>query len=95
MNQMFLSGNVVKNPDVRNTQSGKKVASFTVAINESNGTLFMDVVAWESRAQIAEKYLQKGDRVTISGRVSRRSYEDKGNILLQSSLSLINTYLSF
>lgn len=80
MNQAFLSGNVVKDPDVRQTKTGKKVAVFTLAVNEATGTLFMDIVAWETRAEIAEKHLKKGDRVSLSGRISKRTYEDRNGV---------------
>jgi len=85
-NKVQLIGNLGNKPEVRNTESGKKVASFSVATSETyrnakgerqTDTQWHRVVAWGKLAEIAEKYLEKGKEVVIDGRLITRSYTDK------------------
>lgn len=84
MNTVQILGNVVKDPQVRATNTGKAVASFTVAVNRAytapNGeqkelTDFVPVVAWGALAEAAGGQLRKSSRVFVEGRYSTRSYE--------------------
>lgn len=84
-NHVQLIGNLGANPEVKFVQAGKKVANFSIAITErvkqKNGqivknTQWHKVVAWGSLAQIAEKFLHKGSKVTIDGKLSNRTYVD-------------------
>jgi single-strand DNA-binding protein len=79
-------GHLGQNPEVRTTPTGKKVASFSLATNESytdtNGekvteTMWHNLVAWGRQADIAEKYLEKGKEICIEGKISNRNYVDK------------------
>ncbi len=85
-NKVQLIGHLGGKPEIKTLESGKKMASFNIATNESyrraNGekvteTQWHRVVAWEKLAEIAEKYLDKGKEVAIEGRLSNRSYTDK------------------
>lgn len=85
-NRVQLVGNLGMNPEIVSFESGKKIAKFTVATNESfnngNGktkteTQWHNVVAWGKLADIAEKELQKGKEVALEGRLTYRNYEDK------------------
>lgn len=85
-NKVQLIGNLGNSPEIVNLQSGKKMAKFSLATNETyrNGsgekkteTHWHNIVAWGSTANIAEKYLKKGNRTAVEGRLSSRSYEDK------------------
>ena len=85
-NKVQLIGNLGGKPEVKNTESGKKLAMFNVATNESyrnaNGekiteTQWHRVVAWGKLAEIAEKYLDKGKEVALEGKLVNRSYNDK------------------
>ena len=85
-NKVQLIGNLGNDPEIINLDSGKTLAKFSIATNESyknaNGekvtqTDWHNVVCWNKTAQIAEKYLQKGKEVAIEGKLSNRSYEDK------------------
>ena len=85
-NKVQLIGNLGNAPEVKTTESGKKLARFSVATNESyrnaNGekvteTTWHNLVAWGKVADIAEKYLNKGSEVAIEGKLINRSYTDK------------------
>src|SRR5450631_4754513 len=84
-NKVQLIGHVGNQPDVRTTESGKKLARYSVATNEiyrnAKGeklteTLWHNLVAWGKVADIAEKYLNKGKEVAIEGKLINRSYTD-------------------
>lgn len=83
-NKVQLIGNVGNTPEIKNLESGKKVASFSMATNEfyknSNGekvqsTQWHNIVAWGKTAEIVEKYVEKGKEIAIEGKLTSRSYE--------------------
>jgi single-strand DNA-binding protein len=85
-NKVQLIGNLGKAPEVINTESGKKIARFSLATNESyrnaqgekvTDTQWHNVVAWGKTAALAEKYLQKGTEVAVEGKLVSRSYMAK------------------
>ena len=85
-NKVQLIGNVGQNPEIRNLESGKKVASFSIATNEfyknSKGekvqdTQWHNVVAWGKTAEIVERYVGTGKEIAIEGKLTNRSYESK------------------
>jgi single-strand DNA-binding protein len=85
-NKVQLIGNLGNAPEVKTTESGKKLARFSVATNESyrnasgekvTETTWHNLVAWGKVADIAEKYLNKGSEVAIEGKLINRSYTDK------------------
>ena len=85
-NKVQLIGNLGNIPEVRTTESGKKLVKFSVATNEvyrnSNGekikeTQWHNLIAWGKVADIAEKYLLKGTEVAIEGKHINRNYTDK------------------
>lgn len=82
MNIAFISGNITRDPEIRETNTGKKVATITVAVNRLvNGekeTDFIPCVLWEKKADFAEKWLFKGQPVTVTGRIQTRKYEHNG-----------------
>lgn len=80
-NKVFLIGRLVKDPEIRYTQSGKAVSSFTLAIdrpfrdeNGNKATDFIPVVAWGKTAEVCSKYLTKGRQTAVMGRIQTRSY---------------------
>ena len=88
MNKVMLIGNVGKEPDVRYVDQGIAVAQISLATTErgytlQNGTVVPDrtdwhtVLLWKRLAEIVEKYVHKGDRIYIEGRIRYRSYDDK------------------
>lgn len=87
VNKVILIGNVGKDPDVRYLDSGVAVANFTVATSDkaytlANGTQvperteWHNIVLWRGLAEIAEKYVHKGDKLYIEGKIRTRSYDD-------------------
>lgn len=79
INQVFLSGNLTKDPELRTTQNGKAVCSFTVATNEGKDkTEFHNCVAWEKTAEVIAQYCKKGNRVAVSGKLQTRKWEKDG-----------------
>lgn len=86
LNKALLIGNLGSDPEIRTTSDGTKVAGLSVATNrnwtDSEGqaqerTEWHRVVAWTHLAEIAERFLSKGDRVYIEGEIQYRSYEDR------------------
>ena len=81
MNSVSLIGRLGKDPEVRNTTSGKTVANFTIAVDFGYGdrktTSWIPVQAWEKTAEIVQKYTAKGSQVAVTGRLQQRSWEDR------------------
>jgi len=79
MNQVILIGNTTTDIEVKKTQNGKSVASFTLAVSQGKDkpSDFIKCVAWENTAELLSQYVKKGHKVAVIGKVSTRSYEDK------------------
>jgi len=86
VNKAILIGNLGKDPEIRTTTSGQRVANFTLATNRSwtgqdgqrqEKTEWHSIVVWGKLADICEKYLQKGKQVYIEGRIETRNWQDK------------------
>lgn len=81
MNKVILVGRLAQDPEVRYTQSGKAVASFSLAVNRfnsgqgQNNADFIPIVAWERLAETCGNNLTKGQRILVDGRLQIRSYE--------------------
>lgn len=89
MNSITIIGNLTKNPELRSTTDGTQVCGFTVAVNrpktrankENNtdpGADFFNVNAWRGLGENCAKYLAKGRKVAVVGRVSLRTWEKDG-----------------
>lgn len=85
-NKVQLIGNLGNAPEVRNTESGKKLVRFSIATNESyrnakgekvTETQWHNLIAWGKVAEIAEKYLAKGAEVAVEGKLMNNNYIDK------------------
>lgn len=85
-NKVQLIGNLGNDPEIINLESGKRLAKFTIATNETyknnkgekvTDTQWHNVVAWGKTAEIIEKYLTKGKEVAVEGKLTSRSYETK------------------
>lgn len=78
MNEVISIGNMTKEPNISETQSGKKVARFTLALNRiGEGADFPSYIAWEQKAEIIEKYCHKGTKLAIKGHIQTGSYDGK------------------
>lgn len=83
MNKIQLIGRLTADPELRTTNSGVQVCSFTVAVNRRfnrDETDFFPVVVWRDAAVNCNKFLTKGSQVGVSGSVQIRRYEDKDGI---------------
>lgn len=91
LNKVMLIGNVGKDPDVRYLDNGVAVASLVLATSErgyrlQNGTEvperteWHNVVLWRGLAETAEKYVHKGDKLFIEGKIRTRSYDDQNGV---------------
>ena len=81
MNLVILMGNVGKDPEVRMTASGKKLAKFTLAVRRpfsKDATDWFNCAAWEKTAETIEKFVKKGSKISVQGRVQVDSYEKDG-----------------
>jgi single-strand DNA-binding protein len=88
-NRVTLIGNLGQDPETKTTESGKKLVHFTLATKEGfknaegqrvNETTWHNIVAWNGLADIAGKFLKKGNEVAVEGRIVYRSYEDKKGV---------------
>ena len=88
-NKVQLIGNLGNNPEVITLESGKKLAKFSIATNDSyrnasgekiTDTQWHNVIAWNKTAEIVEKYLTKGNEIAVEGKLTSRSYENKEGV---------------
>lgn len=78
MNQVTLMGRLTRDPELRQTQGGKDVVSFTVACDRGdNQADFVPCVAWEKTAKGIHDYFKKGQRILVTGRFSSRDGETR------------------
>lgn len=80
MNNVTLLGRITKDPELKYTGSGKLYCRFTLAVNREfnkEETDFINCVAWDKRAETIEKYLKKGKRILVAGRLMIGSYDNK------------------
>ncbi|NLA72280.1 MAG: single-stranded DNA-binding protein [Clostridiales bacterium] len=87
INQAVIMGRLVADPELRQTQTGLSVTSFTVAVDrsfvkqgEERQADFIDVVAWRGTAEFVTRYFQKGSMIALRGAIQTSSYEDKNGI---------------
>ena len=84
-NRVQLIGNLGNDPEVIQTESGKKRAKFSLATNENyknaqgertTETQWHQIVAWNKTAEIIEKFATQGKKIAVTGKLTNRSYED-------------------
>ena len=88
-NRVTLIGNLGQDPETKSTETGKKVTHFTLATKDGyknnegqriTETTWHNIVAWNSLADVADKFLKKGKEVAVEGRIVYRNYEDKQGV---------------
>lgn len=103
LNHIVLMGRLTRDPELKRTASGTAVASFSIAVdrdfpNKETGekeTDFIDIVAWRSTAEFAEKYFSKGRAVVVSGRLQIRGWTDnEGNKRRTAEVVADNLYFA-
>lgn len=91
LNKVMLIGNVGQEPVVRYMDSGVCVATFSLATTERGYTLqngtqvperteWHNIVVWRKQAEFVEKYVHKGDKLYVEGKIQSRSYDDKQGV---------------
>ncbi len=87
VNQVFLMGNLTRDPELRQTPNGQSVCGFGLALNRAyrtqagewqEATDFIDIVTWGPLAERVSQYLAKGRRVLVQGRLQSRNWEQDG-----------------
>ena len=100
LNKIFIMGRLTRDPELRRTNSGTAVTSFTLAVDRdfknadgTKDTDFVDVVAWRSTAEFAAKYFAKGRMAVVEGRLQIRDWQDKdGNKRRSAEVVADNVY---
>ena len=80
MNKVMLIGNLAADPELKQTASGKYTTEIRLGVNRRGrdaGCDWLSVVCWQTTAETVCKYLHKGDKIAVSGRLQSRSYEAK------------------
>lgn len=94
INRIIIEGNLTDNVDLRHTNTGKMVTSFSVACSEGSGekkyTEFVNVTAWEKTAELIAKYCQKGTRVLVEGKLRTETYEKDGQKVYRTYILATN-----
>jgi single-strand DNA-binding protein len=89
INRVILVGNLGKDPEIRHLEGGVAVARFPIATSETykdktgnkvERTEWHNIVAWRGLAEVAEKYLKKGQSVYVEGKIRSNNYQDKEGI---------------
>lgn len=90
VNKVILIGNLGKDPEVRHLENGATVANFPLATSESytdrntgqkvETTDWHDIVVWRGLAEVVEKFVHKGTKVYVEGKLKKRSWQDKEGI---------------
>ncbi len=102
LNKVMLIGNLGKDPELRYTQSSIPVASFSIATSESwtdkegnqqEQTEWHRIVIWRGLAEVCGKYLTKGSRVYIEGKLQTRSWEDQNGVTKYTTEIVANQML--
>ena len=101
LNKIFIMGRLTRDPELRRTQSGTPVASFTLSVdrdikNKQTGereTDFIDCVAWRQTGEFVSKYFTKGRMAVVEGRLQMRDWTDKdGNKRRSAEVVADNVY---
>ena len=97
INRVVLVGRLTKDPELRKTQSGTSVVSYTIAVNRRSQTPgqpdadFISCVAWNKTAELMAQYLHKGSLIGVEGRIQTRNYENKQGTRVYVTEILVNS----
>jgi len=100
LNKVMLIGNLGKDPEVRTTTSGQKVANFNIATTEKytnkagekvESTEWHRIVIWGKLTDIVERYLKKGSKVYLEGKLATRSWEDDKGVKKYSTEVIVHS----
>lgn len=103
LNKIVLMGRLTRDPELRHTQTGTPVASFSLAVDRDfssrdggeRATDFIDIVAWRSTAEFVSKYFVKGQMAAVAGRLQLRDWKDRdGNNRRSAEVVADNVYFA-
>ena len=97
LNYSVLMGRLVRDPELRRTNTNKAVTSFTIAVDnfgKDSGASFIPCVAWEKTGEFINNYFIKGSQIAVEGRLVSRQYETKDG-RKQTALELVVTQAHF
>lgn len=102
LNKIILQGRLARDPEMRTTQSGKSIASFTLAVErdfapqgQQKETDFINCTAWNGTADFVAKYFSKGSMATLCGSLQIQSYTDRdGNKRSAPNVNIENVYFA-
>lgn len=102
LNKIILSGRLVRDPEMRTTQSGKSIASFTLAVDrdfapqgQKKETDFINCTAWNGTADFMSRYFSKGSMATVCGSLQIQNYTDRdGNKKSVPNVNVENIYFA-
>lgn len=87
MNKVFMIGNICKDPELSETNSGIAVCRFSIAVNRRRTsadaepqTDFFNVTAWRGLAETVARYCKKGNKIAVTGQIQIRQYEDREGV---------------
>ena len=100
LNKIFIMGRLTRDPELRRTQSGTPVTSFSLAVDRDfksqsgeKETDFIDVVAWRQTAEFVARYFTKGRMAVVEGRLQIRDWQDRdGNKRRSAEINADNVY---
>ena len=98
INQVILMGRLTRDPEQRTTTTGKSIVSFSIAVDRGgsdDGADFFNVNAWEKLGELVMKYLSKGRRVLVQGRLRQDSWDDKESGQKRSRIEVTATDVTF
>jgi single-strand DNA-binding protein len=109
LNRVLIAGRLTRDPEVRETASGKSVAELSLAMDPPGGgksrddrdqsskddSIFVDVVVWERTAETAGEYLKKGSAILIEGRLRMDCWEDRETGKLRRKLKVAGERMRF
>lgn len=78
MQRIEFIGNLTATPETKTTKNNNSVCTFTVAVNDGDATDYFRVNAWNKLGENCQRYLDKGRKVYVSGKLKERTYESKG-----------------
>lgn len=100
MNKVVLLGRLAADPELKQTNSGLSVTSFSIAVDrkgtkgENKITDWIDIVAWRNTAEFICKYFQKGSPITVEGNIQTRTWEDRDG-KKHKAVEVIADYVEF
>lgn len=98
VNQVILLGRLTRDPEQRTTTSGKTIVTFSLAVDrggKDDGADFFEVTAWEKLGELVVKYVSKGRKVLVQGRLRQDTWDDKESGKKRSKVAVVATDVTF